>query len=160
MQVERHTFEHPNSGQTLAEGLSEYVTANPGLTRGSHLSAEASAFFRCHDTVHIVYGCNTSMPDEAIVKLASIFGTTAGFGVLRGYRLHESLDIYRKLPLVDTLRAMLLAVVLVPRTILRCSRQRRRWPWRGFEEYSGVPLAQLRKEFGITVAHEATVRDA
>ena len=158
MQTTRHAFERQESSQTLAEGLAEYFDRNPGLIRGPRLSPEAQQFFECHDVVHVVYGCGTSMPDEAVVKLASIFGTTAGLKVLNGYRLHESLDIYTKLPPIDTLRAMAYSVVLVPRTILRCSRQRRRWPWQDFESYLPVPLAQLRVEFGILVAHGASAQ--
>jgi hypothetical protein len=94
------------------------------------------------------------MPDEAVVKLASLFGTTGGFAVLRGYRLHESLDIYRKLPLAGTLVALLMAPYLIARTIWRCTRQRAAWPWAQHESYVNTPLHQLRARFGIKVAHD------
>jgi hypothetical protein len=149
-------FESASSAQTLAEGLAEYYAANPGLKRGPSLSPEAREFFRCHDTVHVLYGCGTSMPDEAIVKLASIFGTTGGLSILRGYRLHESIDIYRRLPVAGTLRALLLAPWLVARTIWRCRRQRSAWPWSAHEPYMDVPLSELRARFGIGVAHGPT----
>lgn len=87
----KHTFERQASRQTLGEGLAEYHEKNPGLRKDHELSIDAREFFRCHDVVHVVYGCSTSMPDEAVVKLASLFGTTAGFQVLKGYRLNESL---------------------------------------------------------------------
>jgi hypothetical protein len=81
-----HRFEHPASTQTLKEGLAEYWLAHSQLKRDEHLcTAEARQFFRSHDVVHVVYGCGTSMPDEAVVKLASLFGTTGGTQVLRGY---------------------------------------------------------------------------
>jgi hypothetical protein len=96
----RHQFETAQSNQTLAEGLAEYFAANPTLKRESDLlSPEAKQFFLSHDIVHVLYGCGTSMPDEAIVKLSSLFGTTGGVAVLRGYTNHETLDIYTKLPL-------------------------------------------------------------
>ena len=117
------------------------------------MSPEARAFFRSHDVVHVVFGCSVALDDEAIVKIASIFGTTAGFGVLRGYRLHESQEIYQRLPLGAVLRTMARSVVIVPRTILRCRRQRSRWPWSGFERFLQAPLRELREEFGIRVAH-------
>ena len=117
------------------------------------MSPEARAFFRSHDAVHVVYGCSVALDDEAIVKIASFLGTTAGFGVLRGYRLHESKEIYERLPLIDVLRTIALSVVLVPRTILRCRRQSERWPWSGFEPLLDVPLRELRDRFGIRVAH-------
>jgi hypothetical protein len=117
------------------------------------LSAEARTFFRCHDAVHVVFGCCLALEDEAIVKIASIFGTTAGFGALRGYRLHESQEIYQRLPLGAVLRTIARSFVIVPRTILRCRRQRSRWPWTGFERFLEVPLCKIREEFGIRVAH-------
>jgi hypothetical protein len=115
-------------------------------------SPQAQEFFRCHDAAHVVFGCGTSLPDEAVVKLSSIFGTTGGLSVLKGYRLHESSSIYRELVLTDIIRTLLQSIVIVPRTVVRCLRQHKRWPWREFAEYSQVPLAKLRAEFGIRVA--------
>jgi len=152
----KHLFESPASAQTLAEGLAEYFACNPTLKRDASLvSAEARQFFRSHDVVHVVYGCSTTMPDEAIVKLASLFGTTGGLRVLRGYVHHETLDIYRSLPLASTALALLLAPFLIARTIWRCSRQLRRWPWEHFDHLLNVPLCDIRAHFGITVAHAA-----
>jgi len=149
-----HEFESPYSTQTLAEGLAEYFAANPGLKRDVDLlSPQARQFFHSHDVVHVVFGCGTSMPDEAIVKLASIFGTTAGVHVLRGYALHESLDIYRRLPLGSTALALLLAPALIVRTIWRCLRQSQRWPWEQHDHLLDVSLRDLRSQFGIQVAH-------
>ena len=150
----RHAFESPNTTQTLAEGLAEYFAANPMLKRDADLlSPEAQQFFRSHDAVHVVYGCGTSMPDEAIVKLASIFGTTGGLSVLRGYLHHETLDIYRKLPLGSTVLALLMAPYLIVRTIWRCAHQSQRWPWERNDKLLNVSLRELRSQFGIKVAH-------
>lgn len=151
----RHQFELPGTTQTLEQGLAEYFAANPGLKRDTDLlSPEARQFFRSHDVVHVVYGCGTSMPDEAIVKLASLFGTTAGTRVLRGYTHYETLDIYRKLPMRSTLVALVTAPYLIVRTVWRCLRQVRRWPWQEYEQYMAKSLAEVRAEFGITVAHD------
>jgi hypothetical protein len=94
------------------------------------------------------------MPDEAIVKLASLFGTTGGRLVLRGYTHHEALPIYRHLPIGSTVAALLAAPYLILRTVWRCKRQKRRWPWKGYEPYLKLPLAQIRADFGIKVARE------
>ena len=150
-----HRFESRHSTQTLAEGLAEYFGAHPELKREDQLaSAEARRFFLSHDIVHVLYGCGTSMPDEAVVKIASLLGTTGGLQVLRGYAHHETLDIYRRLPWASTLLALLAAPYLIVRTAWRCSRQHRRWPWADNECFMSVPLAELRSSFGIRVAHE------
>lgn len=145
-------YQQQDSVQTLAEGIAEYYATNPGLSALRGMTPEAQQFFRCHDVAHVVFGCNTELDDEAVVKLSSIFGTTAGFGVLRGYRLHESRQIYQQLPLGATLASIAHSAFIVPRTIRRCLRQRARWPWCGYERFLTVPLRQIREEFGIRVA--------
>jgi hypothetical protein len=155
-----HNFELQDSAQTLAEGISEYYAANPGLAKRRGMSPEAQQFFRCHDTAHVVFGCSTALDDEAVVKIASIFGTTEGLRVLKGYRLHESLRIYKQIPVGAALTTIARSVVIVPRALLRCVRQRERWPWAEFEQYLGVQLREIRRKFGITVAHGKPTDDA
>lgn len=149
----RHAFENQDCLHTLAEGIAEYHRANPELAGGRGSSAQAREFFRCHDAAHVVFGCGNTLDDEAVVKISSIFGTSAGLGVLRGYRLHEAIEIYQRLGPGDVLRSIVHSVYLVPRTLARCLRQRRRWPWDAFEAYGQVPLREIRKDFGIRVAH-------
>lgn len=149
----RHGFQQQDSRQTLAQGLQEYFAVNPGLARGSELSAAAAAFFRCHDTAHVVFGCDVALDDELVVKIASLLGTTGGLGVLAGYRLHESLRIYRQLRVADVMLSILHSLVIVPRTALRCLAQRARWPWADHQDQMHVPLGELRRAFGIRVAH-------
>lgn len=146
-------YEIQESSQTLAEGIAEYYAANPGLADARSMTPEARSFFRSHDVAHVVFGCNTDLDDEAVVKLSSIFGTSAGIGVLNGYRLHESVEIYKRLPPGAVLKSIARSIVIVPRTILRCLRQRSRWPWTGFERHLETPLCEIRKQFGIRVAH-------
>lgn len=145
-------FRHQDSAQTLAEGIAEYYAAHPQLKRGAALSPDAQAFFRCHDTVHVVFGCDTSLDQEAVVKLSSFFGTTAGFSTMKGYRLYESQDIYRTLRWTDVARVIAVSFVIVPRTLYRCARLSRRWPWDGYDDQLQRPLADIRREFRIRVA--------
>lgn len=151
-----HSFERQVSDQTLAQGIAEYHEAHPQLAKGRGVSAESEEFFRCHDAAHVVFGCGNTLSDEAVVKIASLIGTTAGFRVLNGYRLHESLEIYSKLRLLDVFRSAVQSVFLIPRTAYRCLRQTRRWPWEDFERYVDVPLREIREEFSIRVAHSTS----
>lgn len=148
-----HAYQFQDSHQTLAQGLQEYHAVHPGLSQSRQMSPEGAFFFHCHDAVHVLFGCGADLDDEAVVKIASMLGTTAGLGVLRGYVLNESLDIYRQLRVLDVLRAIVRAVVIVPRTVLRCARQRSRWPWSDHDRYLDVSLRAIRQQFGITVAH-------
>jgi hypothetical protein len=147
-----HAYQRQDAPLSLRDGIAEYFASHPFLKRGAELSPEGQRFFRCHDTVHVLWGCDTSLAQEAVVKLASIFGTTAGFAVLRGYRLHDAADIYRALTIRDILATIAVAFLIVPRTIWRCRRQAKRWPWSDFDPLLDTPLGQLRAAFGIRVA--------
>lgn len=142
-------YQRAESVQTLGEGLAEYYGSRGDLLQGRGLSAAAQDFFRCHDAAHVVFGCSTTLVQEGIVKIWSFFGTTEGFKLLRGYRLPESQQIYERLGWGEIASATLRLVVAVPLVIWRSSRMRKRWPWHEFERYDAMPLAEIRREFGI-----------
>lgn len=145
-------YQHPDSTQTLAEGLAEYYASRDDLVSGRGLSDEAREFFRCHDAAHVVFGCSTTLTNEAMVKIWSFFGTTAGFGrLLRDYRSPESQEIYQDIPWRDVPGTALRSLLNLPRVLLRCLRMRKRWPWSEFDRYQSARLSEIRREFGIEV---------
>jgi hypothetical protein len=146
-----HGYQRQDSSMTLAEGLAEYHASLPTFNRSAAMPREAREFFHCHDVAHVVFGCDTSLRQEAVVKLASILGTTAGLSVLRGYALDDSFAIYSKLSIGDVLTTIAASLIAVPRTVFRCLRQRKRWPWSRPNDYLNVSLRDIRAEFGIRV---------
>ncbi len=151
-------YQLSDSGQTLQEGLSEYYASHEGLVSGRGISPAAREFFRCHDAAHVVFGCSTSLADEAVVKIWSFFGTTAGLSLLRAYRLPESQEIYEQLEWSEIARVSLRSLAVVPLVLWRCVRMRKRWPWSEFAGYLSVPLIEIRREFGIALVPGAEVR--
>jgi hypothetical protein len=144
-------YQEPESPLTLAEGLREYYASRADLAGGRGASEAAREFFRCHDAAHVVFGCDTTLPQEGVVKLWSFFATDAGFSLLRAYNLPESREIYARLEPREELRAARTTLAAFPRVIWRARRMRRRWPWRDFESYLHAPLREIRREFGIRV---------
>ena len=142
-------YQRPHTELTLAEGLREYYASREGLVSGRGISEEAREFFRCHDVAHVVFGCSTALLDEAVVKVWSFFGTSAGFGLWRGYRLPESKEIYEQITWRDTAATAVRAAVAVPLVLWRCLRMRKRWPWTDFERHLEAPLREIRREYGI-----------
>ncbi|MGH7337906.1 MAG: Coq4 family protein [Myxococcota bacterium] len=134
---------------TLEQGLREYYASRRGLVGGRGISPEAREFFRCHDCAHVVFGCTTSLLDEAIVKIWSLFATTGGLGLLRAYRLPESREIYQQIGWSEIARTTIRSIVAVPCVLWRCLRMPKRWPWSEFADYLGVPLVEIRREYGI-----------
>jgi hypothetical protein len=144
-------YQDPGSTLTLEKGLAEYHASRTGLVRDRDVSPAAREFFRCHDAAHVVFGCDTSLVEEASVKLWSFFGTTGGLGLLRAYRLPESQEIYEEIGWRDVAATTLRSLTVLPVVLWRCLRLRKRWPWADFDAYLGVPLVEIRREFGIRV---------
>lgn len=144
-------YEKPDATLTLEQGLAEYYAARADLVTGRGASARAQEFFRCHDAAHVVFGCGTTLPQEAIVKIWSLFGTTAGLRVLGDYRLPESKEIYHTLKIGDIVGTTAFSLLHLPIVFARCFRMSKRWPWAEFHPYLSVPLLEIRREFGIHV---------
>ena len=142
-------FPRSDTPLTLAEGLHEYYASRTGLVDGRGASPEAREFFLCHDAAHVVFGCTTTLQDEAIVKIWSFLGTTAGLRLVRAYRLPESQDIYEQLQWGEIVRTTFRSFLVVPIVVWRCIRMREKWPWSDFESYLGQTLSEIRREFGI-----------
>ena len=115
-------YQHQDARITLAEGLREYYASCVGLVGGRGISEAARTFFRCHDAAHVVFGCTTSLPDEGVVKLWSLFGTSAGLRLLRDYRLPDSQEIYERLGWRETLAATRTGIPAIPRVLWRARR--------------------------------------
>ena len=144
-------FQAADCDATLEEGLGEYYASRDGLVTGRGVSDSAREFFRCHDTAHVVFGCSTTLTNEAMVKMWSFFGTTAGFSLLRDYRSPESKEIYETIRWGDVARTAIRSLGSVPRVLLRCLRMHERWPWSDFDRYMQASLVDIRRKYGIRV---------
>src|SRR6185369_6709371 len=79
MNIKQCKYQLQDSEMTLREGIDEYHKANPHLLVTSNLDAEAAEFFLNHDNIHVVFGCNTSLPHEFRADFWTIFGSDVGF---------------------------------------------------------------------------------
>ena len=144
-------YRYPDTTLTLESGLAEYYESRTELVDGRGLSPVAREFFRCHDAAHVVFGCSTTLLNEAVVKIWSFFGTTRGLRLVREYRLPESQEIYEQLKWGSIARTAVQSVALAPRVMARCMRMHKRWPWSDFDAYRHVALREVRCEYGIRV---------
>ncbi len=144
-------YQHSDTTLTLESGLSEYYASRADLVTGRGVSTAAHEFFRCHDAAHVVFGCSTTLLNEAMVKTWSFFGTTRGLSLVREYRLPESQEIYEQLAWAAIARTALRSVTVLPRVVARCTRMHRRWPWSDFDAHRQVALRELRREYGVEV---------
>ena len=146
------SYQLQDSSLTLAEGLAEYRSANPGLELARDPAGQGAEFFRCHDTAHVVFGCSTSLLDEAAADAWTVFGTTVTLRQFLGFlRIEEHQNIIDKVGRWGAVATFLRAFPRIALVAWRSSRMRRKWPWASFEGYLDRRLAEIRREFGIRV---------
>jgi hypothetical protein len=148
------SYQRQDSPQTFAEGLEEYYAANVGkVIRPRDLPPESSDLFRSHDMCHVVFGLNTTLDDEALADMRSLFSCDVG---LRRYSAYLSKDkqakaLFKELGYLKSAWVTVLAIPRICRAASEAWRVKKRWPWQPPESYLSRSLADLRSEFGIRV---------
>ncbi|QBA64005.1 hypothetical protein [Muriicola soli] len=140
---------------TLRQGLDEFYRAYKDYHSHSEegISNEAKAFFKSHDIVHVLFGCDISLYGEGSVKIWTIFGTTLGFcNHIRGYREANAFRLSRNFSFSHVVSNIFKLLFSVPALILKARKMKKRWPWTGFEPYLDTPISDIRKEFNIRVS--------
>jgi hypothetical protein len=79
MPTKHFRYQEQDSPMTLGEGLREYYAGHPGLVQPDQMDADAAPFFRSHGTCHVLFGLDTTLVDESLADLWTIFGTDVGF---------------------------------------------------------------------------------
>lgn len=145
-------YRDPRSIQTLAEGLAELRGAVPGLLDEGRLPEDARQLFHNHDIAHVVFGCDTSLVQEGMVDLWTIFGSTVGLRAYLSYmKTDEAKQVLRDVGLGRALWATLKALPRLAGVIVRARRMTRKWPWTDHDAYLDRPLVEIREEFGIVL---------
>ena len=148
-------YQDPASEQTLREGYAEYVHANPELLDPDALG-KAGRFFRAHDYVHVLFGCDTSVIHEALMDTWTIFGTTAGWRELTDYYKDPQQraiihDIVRQIGFLTFLWTLFAAAPRAFRVIRNTRKMTEKWPLYDHQQFLDVPLVELRRRFNIQV---------
>ncbi len=137
---------------TLREGIDRFYKEHDAPRGGQNVSPEANQFFLCHDTAHVVFGCDTSFFGEGIVKIFTIWGTTLGFrGHLAGYSDANAFSLFRQYRLRHLVKNFARLVLTAPRAIIRARRMSKPWPWSDHQHYLDKPISDIRREFNIQV---------
>jgi hypothetical protein len=147
-------YQQQDSAQTLAQGLEEYYGANVDIiARPRDLPPESLALFRSHDLCHVIFGLGTSLEDEAMADVRTLFSCDVG---LRRYATYLAQDqqvqsLFKEVGYLKSAWATVLAVPRIARAALAAWHMKRRWPWIPPESFRNRTLADLRREFGINV---------
>ncbi|SIO12484.1 hypothetical protein SAMN02745824_3045 [Parasphingorhabdus marina DSM 22363] len=103
-----------------------------------------------HDVIHVLFGLDTSIRQEAMADFWTLFGTDAKFADLRKY-----FDLPEQQELVDEFgwpKLAALTFASLPQAVriaIRARKLKRKWPWNEYHRYLDVPVTDIRREFGI-----------
>ena len=135
---------------TLREALKAFRDREDLSEKTDKARPEARLHMDRHDTAHVVLGLNTSLRQEALVDLWTIFGTDARWQDMTAYlRLAEEMEIIRQIGWVGMTVSTLRAVWDMPGVVYHTRHQKRKWPWRDYHELLDEPIAALRLSYGI-----------
>jgi len=140
---------------TVLEALEEFYGRNPNSIwhTGDGLKDN---FFRSHDTIHVVFGCDTVLHDEALADMWTIFGSDLGFCKYLSYLapLREDLEsIFDGMDKTALFKDGVKAIPDMVRVIFRARNMHGKWPWVDHEEYLDRPLWQVRRELNVQVVN-------
>ena len=135
---------------TLREAFGKFHRKNSRIVSDTEISDDSEMFFNCHDVAHVIFGCDTSLRGEGIVKLWTIFGTTLRFANhVKEYADANAFELFRKYNLKHILANVPKVIVVAPIVITRAHKMKKKWPWASYDKYLDTPINEIRKEFNI-----------
>ena len=147
-------YRRQNSPQTLAEGLEEYYAANVGrVTPPSRLPAGTVALAVSHDICHVIFGLDTTAPDEAMVNVRTLLACDIGLADYSRSVIEDpvALPLFTGFGVARGVWAMAATPPRIYLAALDARRMSSRWPWVPPGSFHHRPLADLRQAFGIHV---------
>ncbi len=149
----KHRYQAQDSTQTLREGLEEFHSGFANVIQESDMSSDlARKLFHCHDTCHVIFACDTTIGNEALVDTWSIFGTDVTVKDYTQYlRIPEGKQAFAGAGFVRTLLESIRVTPKLFDLLLRTREMTKKWPFYGGDAYLDKPLTEIRKEFNIRV---------
>jgi hypothetical protein len=163
MDHNRCRYQEQNSSLTLREGLQDYYQANLHLADMTKYPDEAADFFRSHDRIHVIFGCDTSVMHEARTDFWTMMGSDMGFRKYLKYAaspvvrslyqdLKQNLSDKDKERIRKDFKSNWLRALLTPLTVYRRARRmEKKWPWNENDRFLDRSLMEIRQEFGIQI---------
>ncbi len=143
----------PYSDLTLAEALSAFRKENDLNARYRNMRKEAQIHFERHDIIHVLFGLDTSIRQEAQADGWTVFGTDISLKDIRDFfGLPEEKELIDEIGWWEITKAYFRALPDYARIAWRSRKLRKKWHWSNNEALRSRSVAELRQEFGIRQA--------
>ncbi len=140
--------EYPN--RSLREALRQFRDAEGLTEKYANTGDQSRTFLDRHDTIHILFGTDTSFQQEAMTDYFTIFASDAGWSDLKQYfNLPEQKELFEEIGWPKMIWGSILSLPNAVRVAFRARKMKRKWDWNGYAEYLDRPVAEIRREFGI-----------
>jgi ubiquinone biosynthesis protein Coq4 len=137
---------------TLKQGLEKFHKKNLKYFSDRPKSQKAEDFLLHHDIAHVIFGCETSIYGEGVVKIWTTFGTTLRFWkMITAYNEANAFELFRMYSFRHVANNILRFLKIIPLTIARSRQLSKPWPWSNYKPYLNKPISKIRKEFNIDV---------
>ncbi len=147
-----------DSTQTLREGIAEYYACNPHVTLPDTQPEAFAKVLSAHDTLHVIYGLDTSMYDELKLLPLSWWTSKCSFQDYLRMKNTPAVDVMYK-DMVRTKGALWLYTAVLrtlPRLVpnlLSIWVKTRMWPKRvpffDYEPLLDRSLLEIRQDYGL-----------
>ena len=135
---------------TLEEALFEFRRAHGLDEKYAAMRAEAQTHYEHHDMVHVLFGLDTTMRQEAQADGWTIFATDITRRDIREFfALPEEKQLVAQLGIWSIAKGYLLAIPDFIRIAWRSRRLKRKWRWTENAAYRSMKVGAIRREFGI-----------
>jgi|TARA_B110000914_G_C15274248_1_gene359014 hypothetical protein len=148
-------FLNQNCESTLREGLEELYRHNP---EAALVSKEKGKLFIDHDLTHVIFGCDTSLAGEMLLKPWTILGTTISIKEMKKYAADPEIQKIDKegIALMGGMFKGTLKVIFyyVPQIfwiwLTQVRKMNKKWPHSDItEEMLDAKICDLREEYNI-----------
>jgi len=137
---------------TLQEGLEKFYKKNSRYFSDRTYSPGGEVFMTSHDIAHVVFGCDTTLYGEGVVKVWTTFGTTLSFWqVITGYNEANAFELFRMYSFKHVAKHIFRFLKSIPFVITRARKMSKPWPFLEYQSYLDVPICEIRKEYNIQV---------
>ncbi|MCB9746134.1 MAG: hypothetical protein H6740_26395 [Alphaproteobacteria bacterium] len=146
-------YTDPACTLTLREALVQHLSEIEGAFDPADCSSpEVGEMFRCHDAVHVIFGTDTSLPQETLTDLWTLAATDLSWREgLSYYKAPETAALMQEVGAWRLLWGSLEALPSLPKLLWRASRMQHRWAWNQWSQHLDERLVDIRSELGLQI---------
>ncbi|MEL7199172.1 MAG: hypothetical protein AAGL10_12735 [Pseudomonadota bacterium] len=143
----------PYADLTLSEALLQFRADNGLAGKYDAMSLEAQTHFERHDIIHVLFGLNTSLREEAQADGWTLIASDIGWNDIRTFmKLPEEHDLLAEVGWWALVKGFALSVPDYAKIIWRSRRLSKKWRWSDNAQYRQRSVSDIREEFGISKA--------